>query len=418
MKVIVSDILDASKYTRYMVMPNFKEVLSNAESISCVIIHHASSQGFDLGVYVSKLNEAGIKQFAYINSNPVGTIKMCVLALGGLLLEDEDAEDFLEDEDDLDVLLEEFFAEGEKSTELTSQSNIDVLSDFIQAFTRKDAKINTPIYIEQVNTALKELAVYTSNQDIVLQDFANTALDTFNKASTLITKMQETKQDLEEKLSKMEENLMKNNNTPATPKDRMNQAMFFSSYQYVGGAKVLQIREVSPCRYLTSYILGYKNWLSLAKDKRVKLIFCYSKSSCTGKKYNEWSTVITPESKNNKILYDAEIIATNTPNNSVMEELMHRKDDVIIVVDRLKGSQPILKKTGVVTLTAVSGATDIQRFGLKAQECIFPVTNYPDNFYCIPHIKGYPMDGDTRRARYMQVCSESYEKLATLMKID
>lgn len=413
MKVIVSDKLDIT-YTKYMLMRSFKEVLDNASSISTVVIHHADSKEFDLGVYISKLKEAGIRRFVYINENPIGAVKLCILALEGLVLEDED---LFEDEEGLDMIIEEFFEDGANSTALTTQSSVDILSDFIQAFTNGDSKINAPVYIEQVNSALNELALYTQNQELVIKDFATTALDTFNNVSILITKMQDRKQDLEAKLKAMEASIMKNTNA-VTPKERMNQALYFQSYQYIGGAKVIQIRELSPCRYLTSFLLGYHYYLSVMLNKRVKLIVCYSKSHCNGKKYDTGFTIINQESKNNKILYTADIIATNTPNNTVMEELMHQKDDVIIVLDRLRNSQPILKKTNVVTLNAISGMSDLRRFDVKPMECIFTTTKHPSNFCCIPHIKGYAPDGDTRRAQYLQACKEYYDKLCKFAKIE
>jgi hypothetical protein len=289
------------------------------------------------------------------------------------------------------------------------------LSDFISAFTRGDTKVNTPIYIKQVNAALNELSEYTVHQDMVIKDFADTALDTFNKASLLINNMQKTKKDLEDKLRIMQDSISAKAGVPQTPKEKLNQAIFFPSYQFMGAAKVLLVRELSPCRYLTSYIMGFKNYINLVQNRRVKLIICYAKSSGISKKYNDF-TSITSESKGKKELYTSDMIATNTPNNDVMNELMHQKDEIIIVVDRLYGSQPILKKNNVTTINAVSGLSDLSRYNVKPQDCIFTITRHQDNFYCIPHMKGYPLDGDTRRAQYMQVCQESYEKLYAYMK--
>lgn len=414
MKVIVSDRLE-DNYTQYMVMSSFKEVLDKIDTISRVIIHHVAATEFDVGVYVSKLNENGIKEIAYICEEQVNSIKLCVLALHGLVLDDEF---YYEDEEELEVVVNDFFEEGEsESTELATQTNIEIISDFITAFTHGDDKISAPVYIKQVNAALTELAEYTEKQDIVIKDFANTALDTFTKASLLINRMQETKRDLEDKLKKVEESITKGSVSRVTPKERMNQAMFFSSYQYIGGAKVLCVRELSPCRYLTSFILGFKNYLSLVKNKRVKLIICYTKSAGMGKKYNDF-TSITTESKGNKMLYASDIVTTNTPNNTVMQELMHQKDDIIIVVDRLYGSQPILKKNNITLINAVSGMSDLNRYGVRPQECIFTTTRHPDNFYCIPYIKGFALDADTRRAQYMQACSDIYDKLLKYMKAE
>lgn len=414
MKVIVSDKLE-DNYTQYIVMPSFKDVIDKLDSISRVIIHHVAATEFDVGVYISKLNEGGIKEVAYICEEQVNSIKLCVLALHGLVLDDEF---YYEDEEELDVTVSDYFEEGEsESTELTTQSNIEIISDFISAFTHGDAKINAPVYIRQVNAALEDLASYTEKQDIVIKDFANTALDTFTKASYLINKMQKTKKDLEERLQQVEDTIIKGNSVKVTPKERMNQAMFFSSYQYIGGAKVLCIRELSPCRYLTSFVLGLKNYLSLAKNKRVKLIICYTKSAGMGKKYRDF-TSITSESKNNKALYQADIVTTNTPNNTVMAELMHQKDDIIIVLDRLYGSQPILKKNNITLLNAVSGISDLNKYEVRPQDCIFTITKHPDNFCCIQHIKGFALDADTRKAQYMQSCSDTYDKLLEYMKAD
>ena len=62
-------------------------------------------------------------------------------------------------------------------------------------------------------------------------------------------------------------------------------------------------------------------------------------------------------------------------------------------------------------MNAVSGKSDLQRFKVKAEDCIFPVTSQRNEFFCIPTIKNFPAEIDARYATYYQINKSKYDKL-------
>lgn len=412
MRVIVSGYLK-DNFRGYKVVQSFKAVRTlDAQSIECLIIHRPLETDFEAGMFLSEFNSKGIKNFVYISSAPSMTLKMMLNGLKGTVLEDEF---YFDDEEELNAVIEDLGLDDTSGNELVV-SNASIISDFIKGFATGDARLQSPIYIEQVNSALNELTTLTSQQQLTIRNMGETAVSTFERATSLLNDMSTTRKNLQRQLEELEESL--NNSNSSSPRSKFSSegASFFPSYKYTGSAKVLLIRELSPCRYLTSFILGYYNHLCYQMNKRVKLIFAHQRGIGVASKYANFCTAITQESMSESSLYDAPIIATNNPKRDVLKELTHRNNEVIIVVDRLYGSQDIISSR-VVKLNAVSGVTDLQRFKVQAKDCIFPITTHPQGFLTISHIKQYAQDVDTRLAMYMNTCKEHYQKLDNLLQL-
>ena len=172
---------------------------------------------------------------------------------------------------------------------------------------------------------------------------------------------------------------------------------------------MLLLREYSPCRYLTTFCLGYAHHLHYQLNKRVKLVFVHGKGAGISAKYSEF-TSITQESMNISTLYDSEIIATNNPKKEVMKELLTKPNDIVIVVDRLYGSQDIV--SGRVTrVNVASSRSDVKKFNLVPDDTIFTVTAQPKQLFCISHIKSFPVEPDARYALYANLMRGNYEIL-------
>lgn len=410
MRVIVSNYLK-DNFKGYTVVSSFKEVRL-LQDIQCLIIHRYSESDFEAGMFLSEFNKKGIPNFVYISENPSTTLKMMLNGMNGTVLEDEF---YFDDEEELNVVLEDIGLEDNSETEIVA-SNTSIISDFIKAFAKGEDRIKSPIYIEQVNNALNELTTTTSQQQVLIKDMGTAAVSTFERASSLISSMSEQRKLLQKQLEELEES--HNASVSNSPRNKFGGGgiSFFPSYKYTGSAKVLLIRELSPCRYLTSFILGYNHHVHIELNKRVKLIFVHQKGAGVSAKYSGICTSITQESMQEDNLYDAPIIATNNPKQEVMKELTHKNDEVIIVVDRLYGSQDIIN-TRVVKINAVSGLTDLNRFKVKAEDCIFTTSAHPQGLLCIPTIKGYAADADTRYALYNRTCKESFIILDKLLQL-
>lgn len=402
MKVIVStDIEDV--FSQFVVVESFIKV-RELKGVTTLIIHKYNETDFDAGVFVSNFHKSGINQFVYINENPSVTLRMVLKGVNGYFFEDEF---YLEDEEELLSLLDELGMSDNEETSL-AVSSLNIVNDFIQSFARGEERIKAPLYLEQVTQAVNELNELTHQQELQINAMGTSAIEVFEKASSIIKNMDTQRKLIEQQLKELEDSQA----TSFSSKPSFgNNIIFFSPCKYMGNAKVLLIRELSPCRYLTSFTLGYLHHLHYEMNKRVKLIFVHTKGAGVSAKYSDF-TLITQDSANMSSLYDSEIIATNNPKREVMRDLLAKPNDVFIVVDRLYGSQDIL--TGRVTkVNAVSGRSDLQRFKVRPEDCIFSVTSQPNELFTISTIKNFPTEVDARYASYTQVNGDKYKKLDT-----
>lgn len=403
MKVIVSTELD-DNFTKFVVVDSFKKV-KELQGVTTLIIHKYKESDFDAGVFVSQFHNNGIDQFIYISSSPSSTLQMVLKGVNGYYYEDEF---YFEDEEELSTLLEDLGMEDEDENTSLATSALNVVNDFVSSFAKGDERIKAPLYLENVTSAVNELSVLTHQQELQLNTMGASALEVFENASAIIRNMNAQNKNIEKKLEEFEN--QQNNSFPSKPAFG-NSIMFFSPYKYIGNSKILLIREYAPCRYLTSFCMGYLHHLHYVLNRRPKLIFVHQKGAGVSAKYADF-TSITQESMNMSSLYDNEIIATNNPKKEVMKDLLTKQNDVIIVVDRLYGNQDIV--SGRVTkINAVGSRSDIARYKVRPEDTIFSVTRQPKELFTIPVIKSFPTEIDARYAAYTQVLGDKYEILDT-----
>lgn len=402
MKVIVSTEVE-DIFNNFVVVDSFKKV-RELQGVTTLIIHKYKETDFDAGVFVSSFHTSGINQFVYISDSPSSTLLMVLKGVDGFHYSDEF---YLEDEEELLSLLEDIGMTDSTSdiTDVAAPA-VGVLCDFVSSFAKGDTRIKAPLYLEQVRSAVNELSEITHQQELQLSTMGASALEVFEKASTIIRNMDLQRKNIEKKLEELE---LSQANAVSVKPSFGNNITFFSPYKYLGNSKILLIREHAPCRYLTSFALGYLNHLHYELNRRPKLIFVHQKGAGVALKYNAF-TAITQESMMLSSLYDAEIIATNNPKKEVLKDLLSKPNDVIIVVDRLYGSQDIV--TGrVVKINAVGSRNDIARYKVKPEETIFSITAQPKQLFTIPTIKQFPIEEDARYAVYSSALGDKYRML-------
>lgn len=401
MKVIVSTELD-DNFTKFVVVDSFKKI-KELQGVTTLIIHKYKESDFDAGVFVTQFHDNGIDQFIYINSSPASMLQMALKGVNGYYYEDEF---YFEDEEELLTLLEDLGMEDEDENTSLATSALNVVNDFVSSFAKGDERIKAPLYLENVTSAVNELSLLTHQQELQLNTMGASALEVFEKASTIIRNMDAQNKNIEKKLEELEN---QQSNSFSSKPAFGNSIMFFSPYKYIGNSKILLIREYAPCRYLTSFVMGYLHHLHYVLNRRPKLIFVHQKGAGVSAKYADF-TSITQESMGMSSLYDNEIIATNNPKKEVMKDLLTKQNDVIIVVDRLYGNQDIV--SGRVTkINAVGSRSDITRYKVRPEDTIFSITRQPKELFTLPTIKNFPTEIDARYAAYTQVLGSKYEIL-------
>jgi len=340
---------------------------------------------------------------------------MVIKGVDGYYYEDEF---YFDDEEELQVLISDIEEERQEASNNTSAFEavatpaLNIISTFMKGYVAGDKLVQTPLFLEQTNSAIADLTNVFRQQELELQTMGNSALEVFEKASAIIRNMNEQKKAIEKQLEQLEH--VTANSTANRPAFG-NSVLFFSPYKYIGNSRVLVLKEYSPTRYLTSFVVGFAHYLHYVLNKRIKVIFCVQKGYCTGKRYEEF-TSIDETTKSMMSLYDNEIIVTNSPKKEVMKELLSKPQDVVIVVDRLYGKEAIV--TGrCTTLNVVSARSDIQRFGLKVQDTITSVTRIPDCFACISLIRNYMTEKDARLAAYNQVFEKDFRKICERIRL-
>lgn len=402
MKVIVSTKLE-DIYDNFVLTDSLKKV-REMPGVTTLILNDCVEGEFDIGVFISEFHKSGIGQFIYINENPSTTVKMVIKGVNGYYVEDEF---YLQDEEELMSLLEELGLDENSDNYSLASSNIKVVSDFIQAFARGEDKIKAPLYLEQVSSAVNELVEINHNQELQITAMGTSALEVFEKASSIIKTLDTQRRTIEKQLQELEDS---QNSTPSRV-NLSNSLMFWQPYRYVGNTKILLIRELSACRYLTSFTLGYLHHLHYEMNKRVKLVICRQKAQGLALRYNhEMFTFINSDNANMSSLYDSEIIVTDSPKKEIMKDLLSKPCDLIIVLDRLFGNMDIVSGKITAKVNAISGRGDLQRFHVKAEDCIFSVTGVKNSFCNLFTIKDFPDEVDARYAYYNQTFAESYKK--------
>lgn len=404
MRVIVSNKLRDS-YTNYKVVHKLSEALE-VEGIDCLILNTFEEEDFEVGIALSELAKQGVKKFAYVSEDISLVVKMLISGLDGLI---EDADFYFESEEDLDALLEDFFSSKDIESDLSA--NTEIITEFLKGFANNDEKIKTPVFLEQVNNAVNSLMVTNTENEVAIRDMSRATVDTFRHVSSTLNAMEEQRNVLEEKLASFELSLQ-NQSRARVPVDS-GVAWVFPTYNYMGKSKILYIREYAPCRYLTSFVLAYAHYVNYNLAKKCKVVFIHGRGQGVLRKYSSGFTCITQESEGNKSLYTNPVIATNNPKKSVMDDLTHTGEPLIIIVDRLYGSDSIISGQRITKLNAVSGISDLKRFNLPVEDTLFPIISVSDCFGKISHIMKYPQDERTRLSKYFENMKDLFKKIDT-----
>lgn len=402
MNVIVSGSLRDS-YKNYKVVSTLKEA-SEVEGISCLILHTFTEEDFEVGITLSELAKKGVKKFAYVSNDISLVVKMLIAGLDGLI---EDADFYFENEEDLDALLDDFFSSKDTESDLTATT--EIITEFLKGFANNDEKVKSPVFLEQVNSAVNALVVTNTENEVAIRDMSRATVDTFRHVSSTINAMEEQRNLLEEQLASFEQSLQ--NQSRAQVRVDSGTVWVFPTYNYMGKSKILYIREYAPCRYLTSFVLAYANYVNYNLAKKCKVVFIHARGRGVSKKYYQGFTCITQESEGNKSLYTNPVIATNNPKKCVMDELTHTGEPLIIIVDRLYGSDSIISGQRITKINAVGGMSDLKRFNLSVDETLFPIIKVPDSFGTISHLMKYPHDERTRLSKYFENMNPLFSKL-------
>lgn len=416
MKIIVTKDYTEDMFSQFRVVNSLATLSNNdafkTEPIEVLVINNFIEDDFNAGVFLSRLKQQGnIDLFLYINEDPSMTIRMLMNGLGGHVETDTF---YLEDENELCGLIADIqpFSSGDKAESTSIMASTNIVREFVEAFARGDSQIKSQMYLQRVNEALNNMNTVVEIQHAQLVAMGDSAIEVFHKASDIIGKIHKKNQEIAEQLRILEN---KDDMTSSSGGSRAfgGTTMFYPTFKInQQGKNILLIRELSPTPYLTSFLLGYEYYVHYDLNKRVKLVFIHNKGYGYKKKYENICTSITEDSENMDGLYNKEIIDTNNPIKDVLKKLLDDPVDLYIFVDRLYGKDDII--TGRLNkLNAISGTSDLTKYGVKAKDCITSINAVEGNLINIPSFNGYPAidKENARRMAYNQYLKKDYQKL-------
>lgn len=403
MRVIVSQSI-GKEYDKYKVVPTIEEA-GLIEDIECLILHDLGREtDAKVSTLIADFHVRGVSKIISISATISPTLKMVLNGIEGTYFEDEF---YLNSEEDLDYLVEEVCAED---TSLVV-ANTDLLKDFVQRCARKDPTVEVPLYLESVSKAVDTLSLDNKLQKQELAEMGSSVIDVFRKASNCLNSLNNNYMALQSKIRDYESKM-------SSPKVSFGSGInFFQQYKYTGFTQtVLHIQEVTPCKYLTSFLVAYRDMLQNVMNKRAKLVVITQRGAGIFKRYSEGFTMLTQDSINELSLYKQPCICTNTPKFEVLDKLIKESDsDIVIFVDRLNEGSIISGK--VVKAFASSGKASAKLFNVPFAKTIVSHTENYNALLSIPHIMEYPSGVNSRLSAYASTCQKQFDILNRLLEI-
>jgi hypothetical protein len=165
------------------------------------------------------------------------------------------------------------------------------------------------------------------------------------------------------------------------------------------------------------------------KQINTKMLIAVPKLSQNVKKYNGVEFCrLAPDTINIRGIEQNNLFVTFEPKSMVMSKFFSMRADMFIVIDMMMGDEGLVKGAKVITLNAISGISDIKRFGLDQKRCIISPLGLSVNIV-IPTLPGYtftqvpgkgavPTNIQTKRGKYYERCKDgAYAKLDAFLGV-
>ena len=365
------------------------EVVSSISDIkrltmkSVLIVESYTDRDFDFAVFLlNALRDTSLTKLAYISENPSRILLEIMRTVGAFVTQDSSLIDTTEQFSEL----LEYLMTNKVST------YSEELDDLADSFTTLDnyvrEKLEEEPKILQRKVLLAHEKLSDALQEVVFSEDLNRELQSF-----LLTASSKIKVG-EEELEKKEKELDSVRNSGFGGFGSINA---YTQFSYTGNSKVLIIKEESPTRYLTSFLVSYIDWLTRVPELNAKLLIIDNDSDFVDTRYK---TLKKADSKtivsNSSTLYLVPVIYTTTPTQSVMSNLMSPVTDLYVILDRTyKRTLPVSGR-GISTVYSLSSRRMMRELGLNSEEVIVNDLGEHTQLGVLAQIEGYAIDEGSR----------------------
>lgn len=407
MIVLISDRSYNYQDSNILVVKTMLEASKVVGGLEALIIHKTSEDPSDFATHLSTIKENGLDKLVYISNpeNKQDIIEMFVIGNGGIVLEDEF---FLEDEDVLKTSLG--VSEGNN---LSIVSGLNVIDNFVSKYINSNGDSPVPQgYLKVVQSASIQLAKEFENKTAQVLKISQEASEVIEEVATnnneILKQNKEAQKSLQE-LSNIAKEIRGGTGGSGG-------AAFYPMVSYLKEKDIVRIKDIGNTPYLRSFVHGLHSYADGVLHKRCKLIVIMPVGGLYQMMYDKFKW-ITKENYKDRSLYSQNIVYTNHPSKTVLEQLLNDNTySLFIVVDFTTNSNKHILNTRRSRSVRYAFASGRYIESIKKDTSITEfkyftsIKEYEGNLFTIPYLE-LPKDTFSRVNLYLRECAQSYDKI-------
>lgn len=370
-----------------------------------LIVESYTDRDFDFLVFLlNAMRDNSLTNVAYISESPSRIVLETMKTVGAHVIQDSS---LIDNTESFSYLLEYMTTKKEE----VSSDTLTQLSDsfaLVDEYVRNKVSEEPKLVARKISLAYDMLSSVL--QDVVFSDVLNEELQSF--LLTASSRIKVAEDDLEKKEQEVQELRGANNNG-------FGSISAYTQYNYTGNSKVLIIKEESPTRYLTSFLIGYLDWLQKVPEYKAKLIIIENETEYVHARYRSLKRVdsqsITREAST---LYLLSEMYTTTPTVTVMNSLMAPAIDLYIVLDRTYKKTQIVSGRGINTIYSVSSRRLMRELGLTSEQVIVNDLGEQTQLGVLAQIEQYALDKESRKIQQRSAFEPIMRKLTEICNLD
>lgn len=339
---------------------------------------------FLVGVVKRVLNT----HLVYIASNPVPLIEEVIKGLGSQSLRDDSYLDDLNSYSELIDYLEKGDTSLDEDEDISSE--ISVLDSFVSEQVENLSPIQRNMVQDSYDKVVGTLDEMTS-KDVLREQLVNFAHVSRERVVSLEQDLKLKEKEVANLAPRGGGFLAGTNNYPV--------------YNYSGSAKVLVVKEHSPCRYLTSFLYAFAERQEKVNNIKTKLIVVSSKNYMTELRYKGAFDEANPTTivQSRGRLMTSTKVYTTTPTAAVMDFLMQSLGyDLYVILDRTDKKEECVVGRGIKTVHAVSNLNHMRALKLEVKNTIVNDLGVQGQLGVLAMINNIGTKNDERIAKIQQ----------------
>lgn len=405
--VSTNDELNLEGFTR---VSKFSDVIV-ASSTSIILVNSFEEDEYKASLAITELyRKRGIYKFIYISSTPSDSIRILIESINGVF---DDDEYLLTDIDEIKALvdlIEDNKLEVVESNLPSVSTGFEVMDDFLKKFEDGDSALNDPLYLEVVNRAVSDIRKQVRLQEERTELMGKGVIETYNNTLDTINMLHKEAESLRTKIEEIE------SSSKGFKIGRVESLTYYPPITYAGSTPLAVFKEVTACRYLTSFVLAYAHHLQTVRSKRVRVIIVVGKQPLIKNKYKDMFELTSENYKSGKAILET-VSYTVTPIKALMMYMTKQSDELVIVLDRTYEKEPIVKGKAKI-FYGVSSFSEIKRENLDVSRCICSIRAIKGSLATIKHIQNFPNELDNRLDRYERNFNTDFNKLDSILEMD